>query len=100
VRQATDYWAFSDQDDVWEPRKLAVATAALERAGSQPALWVSRVRPFSDEAGVRRYLDPVPSNVPTPSLGNALVESTSRKAIQGIRQSVSADGPSRLDARP
>jgi pilus assembly protein CpaB len=31
---------------------------------------------------------------------NALVESTSRKAIQGIRQSVSADGPIRLEARP
>jgi len=31
---------------------------------------------------------------------NALVESVSRKAIQGIRQSVSADGPIRLEARP
>ena len=31
---------------------------------------------------------------------NALVESISRKAIQGIRQSVSADGPIRLEARP
>ena len=31
---------------------------------------------------------------------NALVESTSRKAIQGIRQSVSDDGPIRLEARP
>ena len=31
--------------------------------------------------------------------GSALVESTSRKAIQNIRQSVASDGPIRLEAR-
>jgi hypothetical protein len=74
VDPTADYWAFSDQDDIWAPRKLAIAAEALHRAGSQPALWVSRVRPFSDGGGARHFLDPVPVNVPRPSLGNALVQ--------------------------
>lgn len=40
-----DYFAYADQDDVWEPDKLARAVAALERfPAAVPALYGSRSR--------------------------------------------------------
>jgi glycosyltransferase involved in cell wall biosynthesis len=41
----SDFYAFCDQDDVWEPDKLARAVGLLEKAGSGiPALYGSRTR--------------------------------------------------------
>ena len=40
-----DYYAFCDQDDVWDPDKLAVAVQALQQADSgKPALYCGDVR--------------------------------------------------------
>jgi glycosyltransferase involved in cell wall biosynthesis len=40
LRDEADYFAFSDQDDVWLPEKLAHAVAALaEEAADRPALY-------------------------------------------------------------
>ena len=39
-----DYYAFCDQDDVWDSDKLARAVAALEKAGAGPLLYGSDVR--------------------------------------------------------
>jgi glycosyltransferase involved in cell wall biosynthesis len=40
-----DYFAYADQDDIWEPEKLARALDRLTRAGtSTPALYGSRTR--------------------------------------------------------
>ena len=39
-----DYYAFCDQDDVWDRDKLARAVAALEKAGAGPLLYGSDVR--------------------------------------------------------
>lgn len=41
--QAFDYFAFSDQDDVWLPNKIEHAIAAIEAAGGGPALYYSDV---------------------------------------------------------
>lgn len=47
----SDFYAFCDQDDVWEPDRLARAVALLEKAGSSiPALYGSRTR-LIDENG-------------------------------------------------
>jgi glycosyltransferase involved in cell wall biosynthesis len=42
---SSDYFAFSDQDDVWEPRKLANAVAALRAVGNSdlPLLYCSKL---------------------------------------------------------
>ena len=45
-----DYFAYADQDDVWEPDKLARAVAALERLpAAVPALYGSRSRLIDEE---------------------------------------------------
>lgn len=64
--------AFCDQDDVWLPKKLARAQAALDAAGEGPALWVARVS-VCDEALERCRAAPMPSQ--PPSFGYALAES-------------------------
>jgi len=66
------YYAFSDQDDVWEPNKLARAVAALCEEGDQPTLWVCRIAPFRHKTG--EFLPVHPRRIPHPSFGNALVE--------------------------
>ncbi|WP_165253185.1 glycosyltransferase [Adlercreutzia sp. ZJ304] len=38
-----DYYAFSDQDDVWDSRKLAAAIASIQSYGEKPALYASSV---------------------------------------------------------
>ena len=40
----SDYYAFCDQDDVWEPDKLARAIDVLQQADDIPALYGSRTR--------------------------------------------------------
>jgi glycosyltransferase involved in cell wall biosynthesis len=47
----SDFYAFCDQDDIWEPDRLARAVAVLEKAGSAiPAIYGSRTR-LIDENG-------------------------------------------------
>jgi len=47
---ATEYYAFCDQDDVWEPDKLARAIDTLERSGPGiPALYGSRTKLIDEE---------------------------------------------------
>ena len=48
-----DYYAFSDQDDVWKPEKLSVATSAIKnvealRGRNVPVMWHSSLS-FTDE---------------------------------------------------
>ncbi len=69
-----DLFAFADQDDIWAADKLSVAAAALADRSGRPALWVSRIRPFSDDASGRHLRPPRPAVTPIPSFGNALVQ--------------------------
>ena len=69
-----DYFAFSDQDDVWEPAKIEKAISALEQqqAKDTPLLYCGRTN-LVDE-----YLKPFgysPLFKRPPSFGNALVQS-------------------------
>ena len=43
-----DYYAFSDQDDVWMPDKLSTAISALERQGYSPGLYLGQTQPTDD----------------------------------------------------
>src|SRR5215470_1879429 len=55
---ASDYYAFCDQDDVWEADKLARAISILEQPGlAVPALYGSRTS-FVDETGKTTGLTP------------------------------------------
>jgi glycosyltransferase involved in cell wall biosynthesis len=70
---SADYFAFSDQDDVWEPDKLSRAIAWLQSIPAQkPALYCSRVR-LIDEDNRDCGLSPLFSL--KPSFRNALVQS-------------------------
>ena len=40
----TSYYAFADQDDVWDDDKLASAVSMLEKAGDAPALYFCQTR--------------------------------------------------------
>ncbi len=63
--------AFSDQDDVWLPDKLARAMTALAEGGAGPAAYASRSL-YCDAA--LRVLGPSPEPARGPSFGNALVQ--------------------------
>lgn len=66
------FFAFCDQDDVWEPTKLERAVAWLTRAGAgTPALYGSRTR-LIDERGHPRGLSPRFSR--PPSFRNAITQ--------------------------
>lgn len=41
--QGFQYYAFSDQDDVWQPEKLSKAIAVLQDSGDSPAVYASSV---------------------------------------------------------
>ena len=67
-----DYFAYSDQDDVWEPDKLSRAIAELELVPPTiPALYGSRSR-LIDQSG--RSIGLFPFHGKTPSFSNALVQ--------------------------
>jgi glycosyltransferase involved in cell wall biosynthesis len=71
---SADYYAWSDQDDIWLPEKLA---RALERLGSlnadgQPALYCGRTI-WIDGQGREVGLSPLMNHCP-PSFKNALVQ--------------------------
>lgn len=67
-----DYFAFCDQDDVWEPEKLARGLRAIEHAGDRPALYCSRTR-LTDKAGQGIGFSPLFKR--PPCFRNALVQS-------------------------
>ena len=70
---ASDYYAFCDQDDIWEADKLARAISVLEQVSTNvPALYGSRTR-LIDEAGQEIGLSPLFSR--TPTFRSALVQS-------------------------
>ncbi len=65
-----DYFAFSDQDDVWEADRLSRAASALASISrSTPAAWGGTAHPVS--ADLTELARP---KVSRPSVGNALVE--------------------------
>ncbi len=67
-----DYYALSDQDDVWAADKLSRARACLMEASENlPAVYCSRVR-IIDDAGVMIGLTPLCRKPPT--FRNALVQ--------------------------
>jgi len=69
----TDYYAFSDQDDVWEPDKLERALSILQRVPKdRPALYCGRTC-IIDVAG--RSIGLSPAFLRPPSFANALVQS-------------------------
>jgi len=70
---SSDYYAFSDQDDIWEADKLARAISILEQVSvGVPAVYGSRTR-LIDEAGQEIGLSPLFSR--TPTFRSALVQS-------------------------
>lgn len=68
-----DYYAFSDQDDVWHPQKMQRAAAILSReTENQPLLYAgSVICAMEDLRTKKRLLRPARMH---PSFGNALVE--------------------------
>jgi glycosyltransferase involved in cell wall biosynthesis len=72
---AASYWAFCDQDDIWEADKLARAVAELSNASPDiAALYCSRTQ-FVDEEGNSLGFSPVCMRAP--SFQNALVQNIS-----------------------
>jgi glycosyltransferase involved in cell wall biosynthesis len=69
---SADYYAFSDQDDVWHADKLERAIGLLRRWIERPALYCSRTR-LIDEKG--RTLGYSPLFSKQPCFRNALVQS-------------------------
>lgn len=67
-----DYFAFCDQDDIWDPDKLQAAIAILsERPAGEPALYSSRTR-LVDASGVPIGYSPLFRQ--PPSFQNAIVQ--------------------------
>lgn len=67
-----DYYAFSDQDDIWLPNKLSRALAWLEQQPADtPALYCSRTQ-LVDKHNQNKGLSPLFSRQPT--FANALVQ--------------------------
>lgn len=68
-----DYYAFSDQDDIWEPHKLKTALERLSRHGEAlPQLYCSRTLSISESG---RPLGHSPLPLREPAFRNALVQS-------------------------
>jgi glycosyltransferase involved in cell wall biosynthesis len=70
---AADYFAFCDQDDVWEPDKLKRAVSELARVRSDiPALWCSSTQLIDEQDRHIGYSAPIKRKL---SFRNALVQS-------------------------
>jgi glycosyltransferase involved in cell wall biosynthesis len=69
---ASDYYAFCDQDDIWEADHLARAIGVLEQADAAAAVYGSRTR-LIDRAGREIGFSPLFSR--TPTFRSALVQS-------------------------
>ena len=66
-----DLFAFCDQDDIWEPEKLARAIEVLGQVSpDEPALYCSRTRLIDEEGG---EIGLSPLFVKPPSFANALI---------------------------
>lgn len=48
-----DYWAFCDQDDVWEPQKLEWAVEWLDKQKGKPALYHGSYDMYSEDLSVK-----------------------------------------------
>jgi glycosyltransferase involved in cell wall biosynthesis len=69
---ASDYYAYSDQDDIWEPEKLQRAVEWLGTVPSEtPALYCSRTRLVDKQ---NRHIGFSPLFAKPPSFSNALVQ--------------------------
>lgn len=67
-----DYYAYSDQDDIWNPEKLQRALEKLSKVPSHvPALYCSRTRLVDADA---KYIGDSPLFKKNPSFANALVQ--------------------------
>jgi len=92
-----DYFAFSDQDDIWEAGKLAAAVTWLQTTSSnRPALYCGRTS-YIDERG--EILGLSPKQPQPPSFANALVQNiaggntmvmnqAARRLIKALTQSM------------
>ncbi|MEK1886678.1 MAG: glycosyltransferase family 2 protein [Phyllobacterium sp.] len=70
---ASDYYAFSDQDDIWEPDKIAKSIGWIEHnSPTKPALFCSRTLAITEEGEV---IGPSPLFTRKPSFRNALAQS-------------------------
>ncbi len=68
-----DYYALSDQDDVWEPDKLSRARQCLSNApADEPVIYCSRTRLINEQGGAIRLSTYYRK---TPHFRNALVQS-------------------------
>lgn len=68
----SEYYAFADQDDVWDSNKLYHAVSILENNGDDiPALYCSGTRPVDKELNIIPYKKAKPIN---PTFGIALTQ--------------------------
>lgn len=69
---AASYYAFSDQDDIWEPEKLERALKAIERyPNNQPTLYTARSRLVNEQ---NQEIGFSPLFKKEPTFANALVQ--------------------------
>lgn len=67
-----EFFAFSDQDDIWAPQKLETAVSRLDALGARPGLFCSRTELISTDGDA---LGLSPAFRRMPCFGNALVQS-------------------------
>ncbi|WP_262136204.1 glycosyltransferase family 2 protein [Pseudomonas sp. Marseille-Q5117] len=80
-----DYFAFSDQDDIWHTTKLEKSVKALQKnEDSKPALYCARVRLIDTE---QRCVGLSPLRKYAPAFENALVQSLAGANTMLINQS-------------
>lgn len=74
IDKPSEYFAFSDQDDIWHPNKIENALKLLSLyPADKPALYCSRTNIY-DETG-HTFLGMSPLFKKTPSFSNALIQS-------------------------
>ena len=66
-----EFYAFSDGDDVWEPRKLIAAVEALRPLGSAPAVFATRMKIVDENLNFVRMSNSTSGQL---GFGNALVQ--------------------------
>lgn len=68
---AADYYAFCDQDDVWQPKKIECAVKCLLHAKNEVALYCSNVELVNEQLETIAPISAAPRLI---SFGNAVVE--------------------------
>lgn len=71
-----DYYAFADQDDVWMPQKLAVATSKLKSISDIPAFYCSNLQVVDEKLNFLSMLHGNKEKI-TMTEGKALIENIS-----------------------